>query len=526
VIVVVGSGPAGVACAGALLDRGCEVTMVDVGLELEPARRSAVAKLAAGAPEEWPDEELASWRRSMAPGPAGIPTKTVYGSDFPYREAEDGLGIRRRGAGGSASFARGGFGNVWGAVTVPYRADDLDGWPFGAEALAPHYEAVLRDLPLSGVEDDLADLRPLHALGRPLPVSRQAEAFLADAHRRRDALARAGLSIGRARLAVRAAGSERDPGCVTCGLCLYGCPYGLIHNPATTLDRLRGRPGFRYLDGVVVERVAEHPRGVTLTGRGHRLATPWRFDAERVFLAAGLYATTRIVLASLGAYDRPVEILDSQYFLLPLVRLRGAGAVERERLHTLAQALIDLRDAKIDHHTVHFEVFGYNDLLPRAAAARLGRLAPLARGAVRRFLRRALVLQGYLHSDVSPRLRATLVREPAGEALRIEGVPNPRARPVIRRAVRRLLVAGRALGALPIPMLVEIAAPGRSYRSGGAFPMRAHPGPLDSDLWGRPHGFERVHAVDASVLPSVPSSAITLPVMANAHRIASTFEAD
>jgi hypothetical protein len=32
----------------------------------------------------------------------------------------------------------------------------------------------------------------------------------------------------------------------------------------------------------------------------------------------------------------------------------------------------------------------------------------------------------------------------------------------------------------------------------------------------------RVHLVDASVLPSVPATTITLGVMANAHRIAAT----
>ena len=524
-IVVVGSGPAGVACAAALLDRGLEVTMVDVGLELEPERRAVAERLGATTPESWRDEDLRTLRDSMTPGRAGIPGKTVYGSDFPYREAEQALGIRREGAGGGASFARGGFGNVWGAVAVPYRADDLDGWPFGAETLAPHYEAVLRDLPFSAVEDDLAEVRPLYAAGRPLAPSRQAEAFLADTGRHRPELARAGLRVGRARLAVRAAAGAADAGCVSCGLCLYGCPYGLIHNPATALERLRLRPGFRYLDGIVVERLEERAEAVVVDGRRHPSGEPWHAEAERVFLAAGVYATTRIVLASLGAFGRPIEILDSQYFLMPLFRLRGVPGVERERLHTLAQAMIDLRDDTIDRHTVHFEVFGYDDLLPRAAAARLGRLAPFARAPVRAFLRHTLILQGYLHSDVSPRLRATLVRGARGEELRLEGVPNPQAKIVIRRAARRLLAAWRELGAVPIAPLAEIAAPGRGYRSGGSLPMRELPGELESDLWGRPHGFGRVHAVDASVLPSVPSSAITLPVLANAHRIAATFEA-
>ena len=51
--------------------------------------------------------------------------------------------------------------------------------------------------------------------------------------------------------------------------------------------------------------------------------------------------------------------------------------------------------------------------------------------------------------------------------------------------------------------------------------MRERPGPLETDRWGRLHGLERVHLLDASVFPSIPATTITLSVMANAHRIAS-----
>jgi hypothetical protein len=49
--------------------------------------------------------------------------------------------------------------------------------------------------------------------------------------------------------------------------------------------------------------------------------------------------------------------------------------------------------------------------------------------------------------------------------------------------------------------------------------MREKPGAFESDCLGRPHGWTRVHAVDATVLTSVPATTITFSVMANAHRI-------
>ena len=49
--------------------------------------------------------------------------------------------------------------------------------------------------------------------------------------------------------------------------------------------------------------------------------------------------------------------------------------------------------------------------------------------------------------------------------------------------------------------------------------MRENPGDLETDTLGRLRGWERIHLVDASVLPDIPATQITFSVMANAHRI-------
>jgi hypothetical protein len=41
-----------------------------------------------------------------------------------------------------------------------------------------------------------------------------------------------------------------------------------------------------------------------------------------------------------------------------------------------------------------------------------------------------------------------------------------------------------------------------------------------TDTLGRPFGWQRVHAVDTSVLPAIPATTVGLLTMANAHRIA------
>src|ERR1035441_7445745 len=109
---VIGSGPAGVACAKALLDAGRRVRMLDAGLTLEPERGGLVEKLKRGGPEEWTPFALAAYQAGMTPDVGGVPLKLVYGSDFAYREADEHLGVHYDNVGLRPSLAKGGLSNV------------------------------------------------------------------------------------------------------------------------------------------------------------------------------------------------------------------------------------------------------------------------------------------------------------------------------------------------------------------------------------------------------------------------------
>jgi hypothetical protein len=260
---------------------------------------------------------------------------------------------------------------------------------------------------------------------------------------------------------------------------------------------------------------------VALDVRGTDGAAREPLRAERVFLACGVVSTTRLLLASLDAFDRPARMLDSQYFLLPLLHLRGAGDPQREALHTLAQLFIEIRDPRVSARNVHLQVYSYNDMYRDLLERLAGPLRRVLGAPTRALLSRLSIVQGYLHSDDSRAIRVTLRRGEAAPRLVLEAESNPATRRTLHRVVAKLARHARDLGALPLWPLLQVAPPGRGFHSGGTFPMRATPGPFQSDVLGRPHGFERVHAVDSSVLPSIPSTTITFSVMANAHRIGS-----
>jgi choline dehydrogenase-like flavoprotein len=114
----------------------------------------------------------------------------------------------------------------------------------------------------------------------------------------------------------------------------------------------------------------------------------------------------------------------------------------------------------------------------------------------------------------------TLKHGEYGDRLEARGVVNPDTRRRIAAVIKKLSSLARATGAMPLSPMMEVSHPGRGFHHGGSFPMSASPGEFETDLLGRPFGWKLIHVVDATVLPSIPATTITYPVMANAHRIA------
>ena len=513
---VIGSGPAGVSCAKALLARGMTVHMLDAGLELEADRAQMVGFLASKEQSQWTAADLAPLKGNLTPTAKGLPQKLIFGSDFPYRDTKKETPWRAREVGLEPSLALGGFSNVWGAAMLPCRDADLAGWPLKTSELAPHYRAVTAFTGLAAHADDLEELFPLYC-ERPaaLASSRQADLFLKNLGRHQQELRAAGWRFGRSRLAVRAASGPQGPGCQRCGLCMTGCPYGCIFNAADTVREMQGHPRFQYQRDCIITTLRETPDRVTIQGYDRLTRAPISLAAGRVYLAAGVIPTAQILLRSQGDYDRPLRLRDSQYFLCPLLLARRTPRVDAESLHTLSQMFLELNDPGISAHTIHLQLYTYSEIISQAVRQTLGPLRALSPLLVERMI----IIQGYLHSDESSSIEMTLRRDGEKDFLQLDARPNPETRPRVKKLLRALLRQSHRLGGMVLPPMLQLTHPGRGFHSGASLPMRSQPGKFETDCLGRPQGWSRVHAVDASVLPSIPATTITFSVMANAHRI-------
>lgn len=518
-VVVIGSGPAGAAAAKALGDAGRDVVMLDAGDRIEPGRMEPFDELAQSDPGRWPSELARRARGSFAADIGRVPRKPAYGSLFLYAMDDPDLPLACDGADVLSSLAYGGLSNAWGASILPFRQRDIEDWPVSLESLRAHYEAVLRFVPIAAERDELSEMLPLYTEAPgPLRRSRQTAMVLERLRAHAPALRAAGFAFGASRLAVQAS-PESPRSCRYSGMCLYGCPYGSVYNAAQTLDPLTRQGVVDYRGGVYVDRLSEQGDSVTIDFHERRNpANRGTLSASRVLVACGAVSSTRMMLESMGRRPATRRLQDGQYFMFPMLTARRAPVSVATQGNTLAQIFLEVEDPGISEHTIHLQLYGYNDIMLAALARRLALRPARLERMLRSLLGRVVFAQGFLHSADSPGLTLTC----GDGGVRVVGDDGAESGAV--RTVRRLMLGltahARQLGMAPVPGFLHVEPPGKSNHIGGSLPMRREPGELEADTLGRVRGWRRVHVVDASTFPSFPATTVTISIMANAHRIA------
>jgi choline dehydrogenase-like flavoprotein len=522
-IAVIGSGLAGVFAARALAARGLKVTMLDVGETLDSGRSATVARLRELEPAAWPpaDRDLISANATI--GGDELPKKMHFGSDYIYAERRPFAQVISNSAGRAPfpTFARGGFSNIWGAAVLPPDSCDIADWPVSRAAMEPYFRKVAETLPLCGDGGSLSQSFPPYrsALGH-LDPGPQGVALLDDLERAEGRLTAAHVLYGPARLAIHTTADDSILPCNDSGQCFTGCVRGSIFSTIPMLERMIRRGEIDYRGGIFVKSIKEDEDKVRLEIIDFANGAQ-ELSCKAVFIAAGPLSTTAMLLRSADYFERPVSLKESQKFLVPALRSRAAPtAIERPSV-TLAAAFIEAKVPDLSDHWVHVQMVPMNETI--LTGARLpGLRSAWGRRLWAPLLRRAMVAWCGMHSDHSCSLELRLLPAPNDvSTLSLALNVSQKARQEAHLAARRLAQILRHAGIYLQPRLIRFANPGSGTHCGSSFPMRARPAaPFDTDALGRPFGWRRVHAVDASVLPSIPGTTLGFAVMANAVRIA------
>ena len=371
---------------------------------------------------------------------------------------------------------------------------------------------------LAGEEDDLAELFPLMAPARRLPPSADRTERILGRYQARRALVRShGITLGRARLAFR------SDECTRCGLCMTGCPHELIYSSSQTFDRLRTEKRINYRPDMLAVHLDEIDGEPHVMVRSTRTGQLERMTADRVFVACGGIGTTRLVLGSLGVFDRAVYLQESVQFVMPTVSLRpvrtpalpGTSPSTSSICSTTSPARGSISVRSTSTSTTR----PFSHLSPERSGARLPNRALAA------LLRRISVGLGYVPGWGSPRVKIVARRASGGNdqlpVLEIDGEPGEGWPPMLKGLVRSMLKVAPALDVWPVVPMISVSAPAKSYHFGASFPHDRARTATTTDRTGRLAAWDHIHLVDASVFPDVPATTFTLTIMANAHRIAS-----
>ena len=261
------------------------------------------------------------------------------------------------------SGAYGGFSNIWGAQIMPFSKETFDRWPISLAEMEPHYRIALSEMTLAGEEDDLAELFPLMVPARRLPP-------LADR-------TETGTESVPGRAGPRPV-ARHHPRPGPAGLPIRRMhPLRPVHDrvPARAhlfeLPHLRPSP-VRRSDHLPAQHARRPPRGgrrrAVRRGAEHKHRPVGALPADRIFVACGGIGTTRLVLGSLGMFDRPVYLQESVQFVMPTVSLRPVADPRRPRNFTLNQfnLLYDDTGDGVDLCQVHF--YDYNPAFLASAA--------------------------------------------------------------------------------------------------------------------------------------------------------------
>ena len=402
---------------------------------------------------------------------------------------------------------------------MPFTAQAFDSWPVTASSMRSHYEAILREIPFAGEEDDLADAFPLMRPPVPLPELSPRSLRVIEAYEKNKArLNGLGIIAGKARLALNATK------CLRCAMCMTGCPYGLIYSAAQTFDKLRRANRVTLHGGLLAVKVVEEAGKVFVITKEIATGAMRRFEADRAYIACGAIGTTRLVANSLCLFNTNLSMLESRQFILPLLSMHATEDPRQRPDFTLNQfnMVVAPDGDPVDVSTIHFYTFNpaFIGGLPSVLRTRLATRLQV------QVLRRLTVAFGYLPSWNSPRLRIH-VGSPTSDLglpdfnISVEGAPTGHSK-MLRAVALRLIKASPLLDLYPVVPMLRLSPAGKSYHWGASFPhMNNKSSIFSSDRLGRVGSWERIHLVDASVFPNVPAMTFGLTVMANAHRIAS-----
>jgi len=479
--VVVGSGPSGIAAATALIKQGIRPLILDVGLLPEKDAFEMQIK------SQKTESRYLNNEGANEKNPA---EKTWFGSTSPYRQDQRSNLKFDKEVIARPSFGLGGMSRVWGATFDFY--EDFTDWPNDCIPTRNDFEAVKSLVPHSTTTFE-SDTSPGCVLGHIASEK---------LFRKLSRLKNFDLKLSTLAIETKL-NSPRN--CKSCSGCLTGCPYDSIWNSSQELQDLVMTGKAEYLPDSYVDQITESEIGVKISvvGSNKELRT---FVTERVFLACGPISTAHLFIKS--------NIVEKITFKDTATIFTGIFApftrsYRESKSHSLSQFWISSKAKNVFMAQIYPPSSDHVDRV--IAALPLKKLLKLP---VKLLISRVHPVIAYLSTDISD----TFTIEKKNDTILVSSVETIAYKKLARRQLKNLSRPLLSRLSVLVVRFAKISTPGTGYHFGSSLQHG-----LLTDSFGRPSNFQRIHVVDASVLPSIFPGSITPTVMANAMRIVRSF---
>ena len=512
-VIVIGSGPAGVSVAFPLVEAGLRVLMVDGGKQPDvlPPEDNFLSVRAQDV-EQWKwmvgkDFHALKMRDAVSPK-LRVPSQ-AYAFDGFSRSNQ----IKEKDFIAVGSLAKGGLSNAWGCGVARLSADELAVLPFPVSEMLESYAKVSRRIGISGrSDDDMADYFGLDEFAQsPIPIDElHALLFLRYAKQRIN-LHTIGFRLGRSRVAALSSDFFGRRACNLSGNCLWGCARGSLYSATHDFPALRKHANFAERSGFVVQNLSRDRGRWLATGQIFGTGEHFSLTADKIVLAAGTLATTRIALSALD-HRCHVSLLSTptSAFLLWLPSLLGAQKTRGFGLGQLSFALSlsdDIGAFGSTFSTTGIPISEFARHIPMSRRYGIDLLSGLLGSCVVG----NLFLPGHLTNAV--------VKLSGDGSLVVSGRFDDRVRPLMDEAQKKLRKAYLSMGAILLPGSFTVGTAGGDIHYAGTLPMRDEPVTGETSSIGEVKGLNGVYVVDAACLPILPAKSHTLTIMANADRI-------
>ncbi|MCE7530636.1 GMC oxidoreductase [Polynucleobacter sp. IMCC 29146] len=516
-VCIIGSGLAAMSAALSLVERGVRPTILDVGLSLSDDISKLASEMGGVEPELWSESHKTLMFGNRSLDKEGIPLKLAFGSSYFY--GVDSIDAPIQSLGGEFppfSYAQGGLSVGWGASALPADPRDLSDWPSETKNLREHYQFLLRNIAYSAVDDRLSSNFPVYSsVIDPIKIQPGNLALLNDMEKA-NIFVKDQITFGQARSLVQATDSKNGLGCKYCGNCMSGCVYGAIFKSDKILKDLIAHDKIDYFCNHHVLKLAEDERGVTVYFKNKNNFGKLTFS--KVFLAAGAVNSTRIILKSKNIYNSRTLLKAVPGFVMPMIRI-GKANNTWPKANTLSGIFLEYKP--ILDFWAHCQISIPNELVLKKIDLQFS--SNWHPSAIKSLLSRHLVVATVtLHSNFGNGYALSLVRDGVTEndTLVSSREPPGEAKNAIREAMKKLSGITRKFGCYPLSSFALDSTISNGYHIGGSMPMKSRPvNSTDTDILGRPLGFQRVHVIDSSIFPTIPATTIGLLAMANSARI-------